>query len=220
MLGVPVCTALGESCTSGELLDGKAANIEPNPPNTLDTCSDGIYGTTYHNGESIDKITVSAVGGGQLQAGEWAEISALYWPYSTGSNNRVDFFYASDPTALDWSYIGTITPNTAGASTGTVQYVLPDSDFQAVRVQIRFSGSNVPCNGGNWDDVDDLVFAVAAAGSTTSSSPGKLPSVPTLIAKAEPFEASGCVDIDDQDRCHAASLCKWQIGQGCIAFTN
>lgn len=215
---MPVCTAVGPSCTSGDLLDGKAANIEPNPPNTLDICSDGIYGTTYHNGESIDKITVSAVGGGQLQAGGVAEISALYWPYTTGSNNRVDFFYASNSTNLDWSYIGTVTPSAAGASTATVQYILSDSDFQAVRVQIRFLGNNVPCNDGNWDDVDDLVFAVAA-GSATSSTPAKLESMPTL-AEAEPFEASGCVEIDDEDRCDAASLCDWQIGQGCIVSSN
>lgn len=217
MLGVPVCTTVGTSCTSGELLDGTAANNEPNPPNTLDICEDGSFGI-YHNGESIDKITVSAADGGQLQAGELAEISALYWPYGTGEYNRVDFFYASDPAALDWSYIGTVTPNSSGASTATVQYTLPDSDFQAVRVQIRFLGNVAPCNGGDWDDVDDLAFAVAA-GSATSSAPAKLQFVPT-IAKAKPFEASTCVKIDDKYRCDAASLCKWQIGQGCIAFSN
>jgi hypothetical protein len=157
----PMCTSIGSSCTSGDLLDGKANNIEPNPPNTLDACTDGPYGS-YHGDESIDKITVSAVGGGQLQAGRLAEIEAKVWAWSDGSYDTADFYYTDDVSSTPtWTLIGSLPAGGSGLRTLKIQYLLPESPVQAVRVNFRYFGSQSSCSGGNWDDVDDLVFTVA-----------------------------------------------------------
>eukprot|EP00571_Detonula_confervacea_P013210 CAMPEP_0172298404 /NCGR_PEP_ID=MMETSP1058-20130122/1079_1 /TAXON_ID=83371 /ORGANISM="Detonula confervacea, Strain CCMP 353" /LENGTH=1052 /DNA_ID=CAMNT_0013007679 /DNA_START=26 /DNA_END=3184 /DNA_ORIENTATION=- len=208
-LGVLKCSAIGASCTSGLLLDGTANNNEPNPPNTLDSCTDGPYGS-YHYDESIDKITVAAVGGGQLQAGSVAEIQAQVYAWSSGSADTADFYYAAAiNTAPVWTLIGSLPAGGAGLRTLTVQYTLPAGADQAVRVNFRYGGSQNPCSGGSWDDVDDLAFSV---GTTSSMVAGALKSNP--VPELHPLQSSICADIGSMLRCDAVPVCKWQSGNG------
>ena len=131
---------------------------EPNAPNTLDSCTDGSTGS-YHSDESVDNIRISAVGGGSIQPGATVEIVAKVWAYSP-ENDNIDFFFATDATNPQWQLIKTVKPPSSYANTVSTQYVLGQGSLQAVRVVIRFSGAAYPCPTGQYDDVDDLVFAV------------------------------------------------------------
>lgn len=213
-LGVLKCSDVGPSCTSGLLLDGKANNVEPNPPNTLDACTDGADGS-YHADESIDAITVTAVGGGALQAGGLAEIEAKVWAWSDGAYDFADFYYTdSVNNAPVWTLINTVPANGGGLRSLKVEYKLPESSIQAVRVNFRFSGYQSSCTGGSWDDVDDLVFAVAPAteGITEVRAPKPVPAL-------KPMQSSHCTVIGDRKRCIEASVCEWQNGKDkhCVA---
>ena len=94
------------SCASGLLLGGKANNVEPNGSNTntLDSYTDGSYGS-YHGDESIDKVTVSAFGGGRLQAGGVAEIEAKVWAWGEGNEDTAGFYYVTNANAPTWVFI-------------------------------------------------------------------------------------------------------------------
>ena len=161
----PRCTAVGGSCTSGALLNGRgtlaSGPSEPNTPNTIDGCSDGNSGS-YHSDESNDAIVVSAVGGGLLQVGSMATIKATVWAWNTGSSDTADFYVTegdSDPT---WNYIGSVEPSAGGAQVlESEPFELTDT-LMTARVSYRYTGLAAPCSNGNYDDVDDLVFAVAS----------------------------------------------------------
>lgn len=208
LLGVPKCEAIGSSCTSGELLDGKENNIEPNPPNTLDSCSDGPNGS-YHGDESIDAITVSSVGGGQLEAGGLAEIEAKVWAWSDGAFDTADFYYTENVDATTWTLIGSLPAGGSGLRSLKIQYFLPESSIQAVRVNFRYGGGQSSCTGGNWDDVDDLVFTVAPAAQGAKET-----RKPEPVPELKPKQSTHCAMIGDQDRCDDVSVCKWQSGNG------
>ena len=169
-LGAPKCSVVGVSCTSGALIDGRGysnAVSETNYPNTLDGCADGNDGT-YHGDESIDMITVSAVDGGLLQAGDMAEIEAKVWSYDDGDGDTADFYYTADVNSNpNWILIDSIKPLGGGIRALTVRYTLPASAVQAVRVNFRWKGKqggtsdgSGSCSGGDFDDADDLVFSV------------------------------------------------------------
>jgi len=218
-LGAPKCTAVGTSCASGKLLDGKANNKEPNPPNTLDSCTDGTSGR-YHSDESIDKIIVSAVEGGQLQAGGVAEIEAKVWAWGNGNYDTADFYYAANANDPTWLFIGSRQPDGGGLRKLVVQYNLPDSAFQAVRVNFRFGGKqggtpdgSGSCIGGTYDDIDDLVFSVATGGMVAASSAKLNPVSPIHPQKLD------CQSLSkNKKRCAAASsTCRWVDGRhkGC-----
>ncbi|MDX1632758.1 MAG: Ig-like domain-containing protein, partial [Thermoanaerobaculia bacterium] len=51
----------------------------------------------------------------------------------------------------------------------SASYTLPSGSLQAIRGNFRYNGSASPCSGGNYDDADDLVFAVG--GGTSNSAP-------------------------------------------------
>jgi len=215
--GTPKCSAIGNSCTSGALLVGTLSDsTEPNAPNSLDACTDGVYGT-YQSDESIDEITVSAVGGGQLQSGQRVEVEAKVFAWLSGSSDTADFFIASDAANPVWTYIGSASPVGGGAQTLTMQYDLPAGELQAVRVNFRYLGGvnlQTACNGGYWDDVDDLVFSV-------------LPGAPgAIMNEVMPAHVPPPTEVDcqalsgDRYRCAAASpTCRWKNGKisGCYA---
>ena len=56
-----------------------------------------------------------------------------------------------------------ISATSGGAQTLSANYTLPSGSLQAVRARFRYQGSAAPCNNGNYDDADDLVFAVETA---------------------------------------------------------
>mmetsp|Transcript_13172 Transcript_13172/g.28436 ORF Transcript_13172/g.28436 Transcript_13172/m.28436 type:complete len:746 (+) Transcript_13172:167-2404(+) len=207
-LQVPKCASVKASCTSGDLLDGKASNIEPNPSNSLDSCTDGSFGT-YHADESIDAITVSAVGGSQLQQGGLAEIEAKVWGWSDGAYDTADFYYTAnvDHLPVSWTPIGSISANGGGLRTLKIQYLLPDSPLQAVRVNFRYFGSPSSCSGGRYDDVDDLVFVVAPSSAKEARKP-------KLVAPLKAMQSTHCEMIGDKRRCEEVSVCKWKNSKG------
>ena len=204
-LGVPKCSAVGTSCTSGLLLDGKH-DFEPNHPNTLDSCNDGADGI-YHSDGSLDKITVSAVGGGQLQAGGVAEIQTQVYAWRSGEGQTADFYYAASAYYPVWTLIGSLPASGGGLHTLTVQYTLPPGAEQAVRVNFRYAGAQSACFGGSWDDVDDLAFSVGTGSGMVT---GALQANP--VPELNPLQSGLCATLDDQPRCDGFPVCEWQNG--------
>ncbi|KAL7554874.1 hypothetical protein ACHAWF_018691 [Thalassiosira exigua] len=210
-LGAPKCAVVGNLCTSGAThLDGKASNNEVLAPNTLDSCEDGSSGN-YHNDESVDSITVKTLDGGALQTGKRVEIEATVWAWSTGAYDKADFFYSATVLDPQWKRIDTIQPG-GGANTLKVDYTIPlGSSLQAVRVQMRYYGNEVACNGEKWDDVDDLAFAVEDDGAAGDAAPDKKP------PEAPPNPDSDlCIGIPDEERCQLPDACRWKgKNKGC-----
>jgi len=198
-LKTPKCT-VGSSCDSGALLNGRGSitPVEPNQPNTLNSCTDGSSGS-YHEDESIDKIVVSRVSGGldDLTEGDVVTISATVWCWNTGSDDNIDFYYASDASNPVWTKIGERQQCPGGGiQTVTASYTLPQGAIQAVRANLMY-GSNNPsadsCVSGNYDDTDDLVITVkpnpTLQGAAAAVSPSKNDDVQGTIV-------DGLKDID------------------------
>ena len=164
-LGVPRCDTPGSTCESGDLLVGRGtvSPAESNQPNTLDGCTDGTSGT-YHSDESNDALVVATLDGGNFTEGDTVEVRATVWAWSTGSSDTLDLYYAADANAPVWNLIGSVDPPGGGAQTLTAQYTLPAGALQAVRANFRYQGSQSPCSGGDYDDADDIVFAVEPPG--------------------------------------------------------
>jgi len=221
-LEAPKCSAVGFACTSGPDLIKNVGAPELNQPNTLDACIDGTSGA-YEVDESIEMITVTAVGGDLLQAGGTAVVEAKVYAYESGQNDWADFYYAEDVTNPVWQEITTsVKPGGGGFQTITSgEFILPSSTVQAVRVNFRYSGSVNSCATGAYDDADDLVFTVAAADKSGSAAgfPKKTGPINKHPTKSEP--AIDCESIGnknkDRQRCAAASSCVWKNGRnkGC-----
>ena len=217
-LGVPICSTVGKSCTSGSLIDGRAS-FEINTPNTLDSCADGTSGT-YHDDESIDMITVRT-SAPQLQGGVTATIEAKVWAWLSGSYDTADFYYsATVGSDVAWTHIASIRPGSGGLNTLAANYTVPGgSELQAVRVNFRFNGSQSPCSGGLWDEADDLVFSVATGPAMVDAGPQE---APKSIAEPKALPPSACAVLE-RKRCLAASdLCEWKNGndKGCYGKSN
>ena len=160
-LQAPQCAVVGISCTSAGLLDGRGTKgPEPNQPNTInDSCADGGSGN-YHVDESIDQIKVSTTDGSALAAGKTVTVEVTVYAYSTFSSDHLDLYYAADANNPSWQLIGTVDATQAGTHTLSTTYTLPSGSLQAVRGNFRYNGSASSCSTGNWDDHDDLIFAV------------------------------------------------------------
>jgi hypothetical protein len=160
-LRAPRCNGASAACDSGSLLVGRGSRgPEPNAPNTLaGSCADGAYGT-FHVDESNDRIRVSTLDGTGLAAGKTVRIEATVWAYSAFASDKLDLYYAADAAAPVWTYLVTLTPTRAGASTLAMTYALPAGTLQAVRARFRYGGSPAACGAGAFDDHDDLVFEV------------------------------------------------------------
>ena len=187
-LEAPKCS-LAWSCDSGDFLKG-VGTIDPEPelnaPNSLNSCTDGSSGS-YHSDESCDRIVVSRAssgGDGYMTEGEVVTITATVWCWSDGSEDFIDFYYASDAESPVWNQIGgrQSCPG-GGEQTVTESYTLPQGSVQAVRVNIMYKSSEAAdgCVPGGYNDVDDLVITVKAQpGAPTTSAPSAPPTpVPT-----------------------------------------
>ncbi|ADO75925.1 M20/M25/M40 family metallo-hydrolase [Stigmatella aurantiaca] len=168
-LKAPTCATVNAKCDSGGLLVGRGTRgpnggSEPNTPNTLqNSCADQSKGT-YHVDESNDRIVVSTVDGLPFAPGKAVKIEATVWAYaSSPSSDKLDLYYAADATAPVWISLGTLTPSAGQVQTLTKNYTLPSGGaLQAVRARFRYGGStsSTACGQGEYDDHDDLVFAV------------------------------------------------------------
>jgi hypothetical protein len=101
----PVCRGSSNICDSGDLLHGRASEV--NAPNTIDGCSDGQDKNTTYN-ESVSRIVVRSINGDELRGGNVAKIQATV--ISRSRKDRVDFYFASDATSPVWKFITTVTP--------------------------------------------------------------------------------------------------------------
>merc|ERR1711933_620093 len=213
-LKVPMCGSIGTGCTtvgtapsSGglDLLNAKKVSGEPNGPNTLDGCTDGPSGT-YKSDESVESITIeSTTAGSVLKANTPARITTSFYAFNDGTQNMVDFYYASDPSNLQWQYISSAPPSESGLNIATSDvFNLNATEVQAVRVNLRWilAGASEPsnCSGTEYDDVDDLAFVVDTSSvspqpkptsSPTSSQPSGV--VPTTVPKSS--SPSGDVQV-------------------------
>jgi hypothetical protein len=160
-LKAPACVGEASICDSGTLLMGRAQlGPESNAPNTLGgSCADGTSGS-FHNDESLDRLSVSTLDGGPLTAGATVRVEAMVWAFSGYSSDRLDLFYAADALNPAWVLINTLTPGRAGAQVLSTTYTLPSGERQAIRGVFRYNGSASPCGTGVYDDRDDLVFQV------------------------------------------------------------
>ena len=159
-LQVPKCALVGNSCSSGTLLDGRhVKGPEPNQPNSLNACADGTFGT-YHVDESVDLIKVSTTDGSDFAAGRTVEIEATVWAWASPTTDHLDLYYAADANNPTWVYLTTLTASVVGEQTLSATYVLPSGSLQAVRANFRYLGSASSCTVGGYNDHDDLVFAV------------------------------------------------------------
>lgn len=182
-LGAPVCAAEGPSCHSNLLLEGRGpvgpVGPEPGQPNTLTyacpteldpaavcRCPDGSGGA-YHADESIDFISVSSADGLAMTAGEEVEVEVRAWIFDA-AQDEVALFYASDADGQGWVELPLLPPTGTGAQSWTTTYTLPNGAVQAVRASVRYgpleTGACVP---GEYNDHDDLVFAVKPAADAT-----------------------------------------------------
>jgi hypothetical protein len=188
----PTCSAVGSNCDSGSLLlngRGDSGGKEVNRPNTIySSCLDGNLGS-YHYDESIDRVKVSTVGGGTLMAGSSVRVDVTVWAFSAAAD-FLDLYYAADATNPNWTYFTTVSPTAAGATTLSATYTLPSGTLQAVRARFRYYGATSPCGTGNYDDHDDLVFAVG----TTPPADTTPPSV-SITSPTEGSTVTGTVTV-------------------------
>ncbi len=165
-LQAPKCTVIGKSCDSGPTLllsRGTMAPAEPNQPNTInDSCTDGNSGT-FHSDESSDRLKIETLDGGPLAVGKTVRITSTVWVWTTPTSDFLELYSAPDANAPVWTKLGaTIPMTTAGAQVFTRDFVLPAGSLQAIRARFRFLGADAPtgCGTGNFNDHDDLIFAV------------------------------------------------------------
>jgi len=177
-LKAPKCATVGFGCDSGTLLNGRAAlGPETNAPNTVNgSCADGTSGS-YRSDESNERLVVTTEDGTNLAVGKTVKVAATVWAYSA-SADKLDLYHAADATNPTWTLIGTLSPPGSGSRTLAATYTLPAGSLQAVRARFRYQGTAGPCGAGNYDDHDDLVFAVGS-GSGDATAPTASVTAPT-----------------------------------------
>lgn len=189
VLGAPACAGEEIRCHSSALLDGRdMLGPEPQAPNTLGSCFDGSLGS-YHVDESIDFISVgSVVTTAKLAAGAEARVQVKAWIFDP-AQDRVELFYAADARNPVWIALPTPVLQGSGAQTVTATYTLPNGDLQAIRASVRYAPTETgACVSGDFDDTDDLVFAVA-------TTPDSAPPTVSIDSPTGAQEISGLVTI-------------------------
>jgi hypothetical protein len=174
VLKAPKCASVASTCDSGSLLLGRAGlGPEPNAPNTIgNSCGDGIEGT-YHADESNDRLSITSTDAGAFAPGKSIRIEATVWAYD--SSDILDIYYTADAQNANWVWIATFGIGGSGSQTLATTYTIPvGAALHAVRANFRYQGSPSSCTNGDYDDHDDLVFAVnnAAPGVTVTPTSG------------------------------------------------
>ena len=170
--GVPACPRIGVGCTTEGtgLLNGRANLTGFGPSsNTLDSCVDGSYGS-YMIEESNDSLTITS-DSYHLIAGNEAYVVAKVWAWGDGQSDAADFYYTTNLTEANWTYIGTVVPSAGGfQKLRSPNFTLPSAENQAVRVNFRYGGLPSPCSGNAYDDTDDLMYSVLQQDSELGTS--------------------------------------------------
>ncbi|MBK8872280.1 MAG: S8 family serine peptidase [Elusimicrobia bacterium] len=193
-VGAPLCAQPDAVCASGGLLEARSQLDllpEPNNPNTLGgSCNDGSSGK-YHTDESNDWLQVSSIDGTPLTAGGLVRVDAKVWAYST-KNNYLDLYVTGRVASPVWTHVATLQPMETRAVVLSSTFTLPSGSegLQAVRGVFRYQGVSSACSSGDYDDHDDLAFAVLAGGSSPpSGSPGQ-PTISAAYALPHPITGS------------------------------
>ncbi len=165
-LKAPKCGVVGKSCDSGPTLlvgRGTMSPAEANQPNTINTsCADGGSGS-FHSDESNDRLKIYTNDGTALAPGKSVTIEATVWAYSSFTSDWLEIYHAPDAAAPVWTAVGSsVNPPAAGQQVMSRTFTLPaGGPLQAIRAKFRFSSSAGACVAGNYNDHDDLIFAVA-----------------------------------------------------------
>ncbi|WP_083969068.1 Ig-like domain-containing protein [Hyalangium minutum] len=185
-LQAPKCGTVGNSCFSGVLVDGRGT-VEFRWPNTLNRSCATESGDSYHVGLSIDSLKVYTADGTSFADGKTVTIEAKVW---ANSSAKLNLFKAADAANPSWQLITTLSPI---GTTNTTQvfrttYALPSGSLQAIRASLRYGTDTLPCTTYDYDDHDDLVFAVQSVPDTT-------PPATAITAPAAGATVSGSVTL-------------------------
>ncbi|MFT3713746.1 MAG: Ig-like domain-containing protein [Archangium sp.] len=164
-LKAPACLQVTNSCDSTMTI-GRGWS-EPNTPNTINnSCADGAAGG-FHTSESLDRLKISSLDGNPLNSGKLARIDATVWTAVT-YGDWLDLYSAANASSPAWTYLTTLSTGVLNQSTLSTTFRLPSGTLQAIRGVYRYGGSASTCGPGNYNDRDDLVFAVANVPDTTA----------------------------------------------------
>ena len=172
----PTCTTAGLSCVADtSLLSCRGTTGEANAPNTIDGCADGNSGSC-HSDESIESITVTAADGSScLSPGQSVTVQISAYCYSNA--DYITLFYSTNASTPSWTKVGS-TQQATGSGTKTFMWTMTLSgtagSSQALRAQMTYNADpgTAACASGNYNDRDDLVFAVGGSTPTTYSISG------------------------------------------------
>ena len=141
-----------------------AANLNQSKTSATVTQEHEVRLTGLQSDESNDRLVVRTLDGSDLAVGKTVEVEATVYAYSNGTSDHLDLYYTADANNPAWTLINTIDLTSGGTQALTASYTLPTGSRQAVRANFRYNGSPSACGSGNYDDTDDLVFAVAGGG--------------------------------------------------------
>ncbi|QRN92812.1 S8 family serine peptidase [Archangium violaceum] len=160
VLRVPKCATLTSVCDTTGLVKGRYS-LETNAQNTINrTCYDGAAYYWYGELEKINRLELSSVDGEVFAPGRSVRIKVHVTVLDT-STDALDLFYTSNANSPSWTYLTTLRPSATGEQVLSTEYVLPSGYLQAVRAQFRRGGdSSSACIPGDYNDRDDVVFAV------------------------------------------------------------
>jgi hypothetical protein len=228
----PLCSVQRPSCKTGSLVNAHGAGVptigspgEPNFPNTLGgTCTDGTFGV-FHSNPSLDYLSIATTGGGNLAPGQTVTVRADVW-VSLTTDDRFDLFHTAnaDANPVVWTPVANATNITfpaTGARTFTTSFVLPSGGArQAIRGQMRALGSTSPCTAGDFNDRDDLVFAVG--GGATNTAPSVNAGADQSVTLPASASLSGTVTDDGLPNPPATLTRTWSklSGPGTVTFGN
>lgn len=159
---VPSCGELGAACDTGDLVEGRSWWWEAQPPSNLWNCWEGAWDGSYHVEESLDRLTISTVDGTVLAPEKLVRIDATVW--AADPADALDLWVNADPLGPGnfWSPVATLTPAGLGLETLSAELMLQfGGTRQAIRGVFRRGGEPAPvCGQSQFDDTDDLLFAV------------------------------------------------------------
>ena len=167
-LRAATCRGSVNVCDSGALLERSAHMSPPESPqpNTLDGCLDGSGSAYYLEDESIERISVNSLTGGEIARGDRVRIDITFFPYRDGSDDVLDVFYTDEGEnagAVEKYHLARYVPSWAGLQIYSLFTTLPDTGNLFHRIRARLSSSNhaMRCNGRGFYDVDELAFSPA-----------------------------------------------------------
>jgi hypothetical protein len=166
-LGVPRCSTIASSCSTGTLVQGRGAT-ETGAPNTLDHCADG----DFLGDEAINRITVATQDGGPLAPGKGIRVTADVNIGDPG--DFVNIYWSPSASSPSWTLLGSPTFSSVGVQSLTLDSTLP-AGAVAIRAQIAYGSPAGACAVDGYQDQDDLVFVQDAptpgAATATITSP-------------------------------------------------